>query len=64
MQHIDIDPIPPDERRAQHTYNVISYYSQDVLCFTAQGLLELADWIEAHRVELTLFALADKGQST
>jgi hypothetical protein len=34
------------------TYNVASYYDKETICFTAQGLLDLAQWIEQHREEL------------
>ena len=35
------------------SYNVFSGYSKDTLAFTPGGLLALADWITAHRDELT-----------
>jgi hypothetical protein len=34
------------------TYNVWSAYSKDVLSFTAQGLLSLAQWVEQNKAKL------------
>lgn len=34
------------------SYNVSSYYSKDVIAFSAGGLLAMGDWVEHHRGEL------------
>lgn len=33
-------------------YRVFSLFEKETLAFTAQGLLELAVWIDAHKTEL------------
>lgn len=43
---ITVDP------QFEGTYNVWSAYSKDTLAFTAQGLLNLAQWVEKNKAKL------------
>ena len=44
--------IPPEMRSGHHSYSVFSHYAKEAVEVTAQGLLEIAAWVEEHRAEL------------
>jgi hypothetical protein len=58
-EHVTVEAIPPQDRSGYHIYLIWSAYAKEAEPFAVQGLLQIADFVQANRSRLEQEARED-----